>query len=130
MAELPLLGNTVMADIYGKGAKGRATRLHALITRDFGKCMNCGTTNALQCAHIISRKYSHTRTDLNNAFCLCASCHMTFTDNPVEFGKFTIDQIGEDNYYALYRKRERIDKMDWETEAKRLREIAKEMGLV
>ena len=42
-----------MADIYGKGAKGRATRLHALITRDFGKCMNCGTTEALQCAHII-----------------------------------------------------------------------------
>ena len=54
-----------MADIYGKGAKGRATRLHALITRDFGKCMNCGTTNALQCAHIISRKYSQTRTDLS-----------------------------------------------------------------
>ena len=119
-----------MADIYGKGAKGRATRLHALITRAYGKCMNCGNTEALQCAHIISRKYSHTRTDLDNAFCLCASCHMTFTDNPVEFGKFTIDQIGEDNYYALYRKRERTDKMDWEVEAKRLREIAKEMGLV
>jgi|TARA_R100000742_G_C4266240_1_gene84330 hypothetical protein len=55
---------------------------------------------------------------------------MTFTDNPVEFGKFTIEQIGEDNYYALLRKRECIDKMDWEEEAKRLREIAKEMGLV
>jgi len=119
-----------MADIYGKGAKGRATRLHALITRSYGKCMNCGHTDALQCAHIISRKYSNTRTDLDNAFCLCASCHMTFTDNPVEFGKFTIDQIGEDNYYALYRKRESIDKMDWEAEAKRLKEIAKEMGLV
>jgi hypothetical protein len=55
---------------------------------------------------------------------------MTFTDNPVEFGKFTIEQIGEENYYALYRKRESIAKMDWEEEAKRLREIAKEMGLV
>ena len=82
-----------MADIYGKGAKGRATRLHALITRDFGKCMNCGNSHALQCAHIISRKYGNTRTDLENAFCLCASYHMRFTDNPVEFGKFTIDQI-------------------------------------
>ena len=119
-----------MADIYGKGPKGKATRLHALITRSHGKCMHCGNTNALQCAHIISRKYGQTRTDLDNAFCLCASCHMTFTDNPVEFGKFTIEQIGEENYYALYRKRECIDKMDWETEAKRLREIAKEMGLV
>ena len=119
-----------MADIYGKGAKGRATRLHALITRDFGKCMKCNSTHALQCAHIISRKYSQTRTDLNNAFCLCASCHMYFTDNRVDFGKFTIDQIGEENYYALLRKREVIDKMDWEEEAKRLKDIAKEMGLV
>ena len=119
-----------MADIYGKGPKGRATRLHALITRDFGKCMKCNRQHALQCAHIISRKYSQTRTDLNNAFCLCASCHMYFTDNPVEFGQFTIDQIGEENYYALYRKRECTDKMDWEEEAKRLKDIAKEMGLV
>ena len=119
-----------MANIYGTGDKGKATRLHALITRDFGKCMKCAATEALQCAHIISRKYSWTRTDLDNAFCLCASCHMTFTDNPVEFGKFTIEQIGEENYYALYRKRERIDKMDWEEEANRLREIAKEKGLV
>jgi hypothetical protein len=55
---------------------------------------------------------------------------MTFTDNPVEFGKFTIEQIGEENYYALYRKKEVIAKMDWEAEAKRLRKIAKEMGLV
>ena len=119
-----------MGDMYGKGPKGKATRLHAKIVRSLGYCENCGTSNALQCAHIISRKYSHTRTDLDNAFCLCASCHMTFTDNPVEFGKFTIEQIGEENYYALYRKRESIAKMDWEEEAKRLREIAKEMGLV
>jgi len=55
---------------------------------------------------------------------------MYFTDNPVDFGKFTIDQIGEENYYALLRKREVIDKMDWEEEAKRLKDIAKEMGLV
>ena len=120
----------LMADIYGKGAKGRATRLHALITRDFGKCMNCGNTHALQCAHIISRKYGNTRTDLENAFCLCASCHMHFTDNPVEFGKFTIDQIGEDNYYSIKLKSERTSKMDWEKEAKRLKEIAKEKGLI
>lgn len=120
----------LMADIYGKGAKGRATRLHALITRDFGKCMNCGNSHALQCAHIISRKYGHTRTDLDNAFCLCASCHMYFTDNPVEFGQFTIDQIGEDNYQALIVKRRTTSKMDWDEEAGRLLMIAQERGLV
>ena len=55
---------------------------------------------------------------------------MRFTDNPVEFGKFTIDQIGEDNYYSLKLKSERTSKMDWEEEAKRLKEIAKEKGLI
>lgn len=119
-----------MTNIYGKGPKGKATRLHALITRAYGKCLRCSNTHALQCAHIISRKYSHTRTDLDNAFCLCASCHMYFTDNPVEFGQFTIDQIGEDNYTYLLRKRQSTDKFDWDVEAKRLEAIARERGLM
>ena len=119
-----------MSNIYGKGPKGKATRLHALITRAHGECMRCGNTHALQCAHIISRKYSWTRTDLDNAFCLCASCHMYFTDNPVDFGQFTIDQIGDDNYTALLRKRQSTDKFDWDVEAKRLEEIARDRGLM
>jgi predicted restriction endonuclease len=119
-----------VANIYGTGNKGKATRLHALITRDYGRCMKCGHTDSLQCAHIISRKYGHTRTDLDNAFCLCASCHMYFTDNPVEFGQFTIDQIGEDNYQALIVKRRTTSKMDWDEEAERLLLIAQERGLI
>ena len=119
-----------MSNIYGKGPKGKATRLHALITRAHGECMKCGNTHALQCAHIISRMYSWTRTDLDNAFCLCASCHMYFTDNPVDFGQFTIDQIGDDNYTALLRKRQSTDKFDWDVEATRLETIARERGLM
>ena len=84
----------------------------------------------LQCAHIISRKYSWTRTDLDNAFCLCASCHRFFTDNPVEFGIFTIDKIGDDKFDELIEKRNCIDKFDWEEEADRLKVIAKEEGLI
>ena len=118
-----------MANIYGKGDKGKATRLHALITRAHGKCLRCENTQTLQCAHIISRKYSQTRTDLDNAFCLCAACHAYFTDNPVEFGQFTIDQIGESNYDLLLEKRRSIAKMDWAVEAARLAEIVKERGL-
>ena len=119
-----------MTNIYGKGDKGKATRLHALITRSYGKCMKCGHTHALQCAHIISRKYGHTRTDLDNAFCLCASCHMYFTDNPVEFGQFAIDQIGEENYDRLLEHRRSTSKVDWQAEASRLETIAKEEGLI
>lgn len=112
-----------MADIYGKGAKGKATRLHAQIIRSRGECEACGSTNALQCAHIISRKYARTRTMLENAFCLCASCHMRFTDNPVEFGTFTLDKIGDEIYVMLLAERNRIDKVDWEEEVCRLKQI-------
>ena len=119
-----------MSNIYGKGDKGKATRLHALITRDHGECEKCGSVHALQCAHIISRKYGNTRTDLNNAFCLCASCHMYFTDNPVEFGTFTIDKIGEEAYAVLLQQRQLTSKVDWKQEVKRLDGIARERGLI
>ena len=55
---------------------------------------------------------------------------MYFTDNPVDFGQFTIDQIGEDNYTHLLRKRQATSKVDWDVEAKRLETIAKEKGLI
>ena len=55
---------------------------------------------------------------------------MYFTDNPVEFGQFTIDQIGDENYTALLRKRQTTSKVDWDVEAKRLEEIAKERGVM
>jgi hypothetical protein len=55
---------------------------------------------------------------------------MYFTDNPVEFGQFTIDQIGEANYDLLLEKRRQLTKVDWSTEAARLHSIAKERGLI
>jgi hypothetical protein len=55
---------------------------------------------------------------------------MYFTDNPVDFGQFTIDQIGDDNYTALLRKRQSTDKFDWDVEATRLETIARERGLM
>tara|TARA_B100000378_G_C17748447_1_gene308646 strand:+ start:52 stop:219 length:168 start_codon:yes stop_codon:yes gene_type:complete len=55
---------------------------------------------------------------------------MYFTDNPVEFGQFTIDQIGEENYTDLLRKRQLTSKVDWAVEVERLTEVAKERGLL
>jgi hypothetical protein len=55
---------------------------------------------------------------------------MYFTDNPVEFGQFTIEQIGEANYTELLRKRQLIQKIDWAVEADRLTTIARERGLI
>ena len=118
-----------MSNIYGKGPKGKATKLHAAIVRRRGSCESCGSTDHLQCAHIISRKYSWTRTALDNAFCLCARCHRHFTDNPIEFGQFTIEQIGSAKYDELKRRRETLDKFDWDLEAKRLYDLSKAWGL-
>ncbi len=67
---------------------------------------------------------------MDNAFCLCASCHRYYTDNPVEFGTFTIDKIGEEKYDELRQRRLSIDKFDWDEEANRLNVIAKEKGLL
>lgn len=115
-----------MSNIYGKGAKGKATKLHAQLVRSIGVCENCGSTETLQCAHIISRKYSWTRTALDNAFCLCAGCHHYFTANPLEFARFTIEQIGEEQYQNLLERRNSIEKFDWDAELDRLTTLANE----
>lgn len=112
-----------MADMYGRGAKGKATRLHSQLVRLRGLCESCGSTDNLQCAHIISRKYNATRTDENNAFCLCARCHMNFTDDPVGFGLFVIDRVGEPAYDALRAKANggvKWYESDWRDECARL----------
>lgn len=70
-----------MSNIYGKGLRGKATKLHAEVVRARGRCERCGNANAaFQCAHIIPRRYAATRTDPNNAWCLCAGCHLRTTE--------------------------------------------------
>lgn len=95
-----------MSDMYGKGKKGTATRLHSKVIRMIGMCERCLDENyeKLQAAHIISRKYNSTRTDLRNAFCLCASCHRFFTDHPTEFGNFVRSRVGSEGYKLIYQK--------------------------
>jgi hypothetical protein len=66
---------------------------------------------------------------LENAFCLCASCHRIFTDNPVDFSKFVLEKIGDAGYAELLAERNRIDKVDWEEEACRLKKIVKDLEL-
>jgi len=80
----------------------------------------------LQCAHIVSRKYSATRTDLDNAFCLCAGCHWHYTLNPAEFRPFVTTMIGEKKYLELYHRAHKGVKSNvafWQGELDRLREI-------
>lgn len=115
---------------YGKGARGKATRLHSQVVRARGRCENCGTTQSLQCAHIVSRRYAATRTDENNAFCLCAGCHLRFTDHPFEWVKFVLAKIGVDGYDTLRAKAEAGVKANdsfWKAECERLAALLREV---
>lgn len=113
-----------MSVAYGKGPKGKATRLHSLIVRSRGACESCGVRDygKLQCAHIVPRGFAWTRTDEANALCLCASCHKRFTDDPFAFVAFVTEHIGVEEYERLRTKaREGVNrKFDWESEAMRL----------
>lgn len=109
---------------YGKGARGKATVLHSKIVRSRGACENCGKTYQLECAHIVGRTLSWTRTDEANAYCLCSQCHARFTAWPVEFAEFIDRTIGREAYDALRAKAESgvRRKFDWDAELARLTE--------
>jgi hypothetical protein len=114
--------------------KAEATRLHSLIVRSRGHCENCDrdwltTGSKLECAHIVSRRFSNTRTDLDNAFCLCSRCHMRFTEWPLEFAAFVESKIGEHGYRRLCEKAQSLVKVDWYDELDRLRSIAESRGV-
>lgn len=113
----------------GKGDRGKATKLHSLYVRQRAGfiCERCGGTRSegrqIQCAHIISRNYGATRTDENNAFALCASCHFYFGKWPMEFSKFVMNEIGPDAYEQLRGKAEQGvgKKVNWASEVERLK---------
>jgi len=124
-----------MSAAYGKGDRGKATKLHSQVvrTRAGWACERCGRAigdtapsgklvKQLHCAHIISRHVAATRTDETNAFCLCASCHWYFGKWPIEFAKFTFKEITKSGYEKLLKKATegKGKKVDWIAEVARL----------
>lgn len=113
-----------MSVSYGKGDKGKATKLHAELIRSTGECEHCFARPPqvqLQCAHIQGRKSSATRTQLRNAFCLCAGCHRMFTDKPLNFSRWITQTWAQEYRDELIRLSNTPTKMDWSEELKRLR---------
>ena len=120
--------------MYGKGLKGKATRLHAATVRARGACERCGAATNLQCAHIVSRRYSATRCDLTNAWCLCAGCHLELTHDPFKHVQFAIETRGDDGYAALRHAASSNARpwkdADWQNAIDTLTRHAEENGLV
>lgn len=113
-----------MSNIYGKGDKGRATKLHAELVRARGACERCGATDSLECAHIVSRRFSHTRCRLDNAWCLCARCHFALTADPLAHVEFAFATVGEAHYRTLREIALRRTKVDWAAVLEELRGAA------
>lgn len=130
-----------MAVAYGKGDKGKATKLHSVIIRSQGICESCDyecpcpdkwkhNVCKLQAAHIQGRTASNTRTQLRNAFCLCASCHRKFTDQPLTFSRFVTGTWAQEHRQTLIELSRPMvtgQKMDWEWELDRLKEVKKRL---
>lgn len=96
-----------MSSIYGKGLRGKATKLHAELVRSRGRCERCGKVGmAFQCAHIIPRRYAATRTDPVNAWCLCAGCHLKTTEWASEHMALIEATIGLAAYEELRQRAE------------------------
>ena len=107
-----------------KQAKAASDRLFSRLVRSVGYCEHCGSSaGQLQCAHWISRRYSNTRCDPENAFCLCAACHRWFTDHPTEFGRWAVGQRGEDVYQRLLEASREPAKVDWVEQRRVLKEM-------
>lgn len=113
--------------------KEEATRLHSLIVRQTKGpgCQNGCGREATDCAHIIGRTFTHTRTDIDNAFALCAQCHRLFTNWSDDWMAFVDRTIGRSEYDRLKAKAQAgvNVKFDWYSELDRLRAIASQMEL-
>lgn len=115
-----------------KGAKAKCDVLFSQIIRSIGECEAAGyapgqCSQQLQCMHIISRRFSNTRTDLRNAFSGCAAHHRFYTDHPREFSKFITETWAQVYYEHIYRKSQEVGKIDWDDELERLKEIKKQL---
>ena len=110
-----------------KGSKFKADQLcRQILLAQHDQCGRCGASDRhaqLQVSHIISRRYSATRTDLSNLQILCARCHIYLTAWPREFSHWITQSIGSEEYDRLKLKAEAVTKVNWDDELDRLRTL-------
>ena len=81
--------------------KAKAIRLHSQYVRARDKrCVRCGRTDNLQCAHMVRRTYAATVTDEMNARALCGGCHLFVDSHHFEAVLFWTEQFGAEHYEA------------------------------
>ena len=76
----------------------KADAIFGKIIRAPGWCINCGSTEVIQCAHGFSRSYRAVRWDDRNAFPLCRGCHVKYTHRPLEWDEWLRHWWGDQTY--------------------------------
>lgn len=117
-----------------KPLKAKADKLFSQIIRERGACERCGKgpdQAQLQCAHIISRRYNATRWDEENCLCLCGGCHFWAHQQPIAFGLWVIEKIGQAKATELRDQAQayagRVSRIDYEELIARLTERLAEL---
>src|SRR6056300_495769 len=86
------------------------------------QCEHCHKSNSrMECAHIFGRRSKSVRWSLDNAVCLCHWCHRYFTENPLDFGQWLDNYLGNGHMVILREKHNSILKATKQVE----KEIAK-----
>lgn len=84
------------------------------------ECQRCGDRRGpWECAHIIRRRFSWTRTDERGAWCLCRACHQIVDSYVSEFNALVGATIGWELFAELEEKSKRREKFDWSAELDR-----------
>lgn len=115
-----------------KGPRGKADRLFSWIVRHRGECQVCGQAGRytdFHTAHLMSRRYSHTRCDERNALCACPGCHFEIDADFALKGERAIDVFGIGILDELYDRRRLTTKVRWVDEVERLEERCDELGI-
>lgn len=102
-------------------------KVFAWLVRTSGPCADCGEPRT-QCAHGFSRSYRSTRWDFDNAWPLCASCHLFYTHRPLQWDNWMRMRMGDDRYDALRAKAlggERVDTKALLVELRELERVRK-----
>lgn len=89
--------------------KNRADRLFSeMIRKRDGVCQagpeDGDCLGALQCAHLVSRRYHSTRWDPDNAIALCQGHHMRWTHDVAGWELWRLKRYGYDAVVELYQR--------------------------
>ena len=58
----------------------------------------------MECCHIFGRAAKSVRWSLDNAVCMCHSCHRKYTENPLEFTDWLETYLGKGHLEILREK--------------------------